>query len=326
MSIIEEEYLAEISYNYPLFSKVREGVYNCRCPYCGDSSKSKHAKHGYFYTRHGKLFYKCHKGCVSTTFESILKKEYPELYSKFKLAKFKNDTRFRVSSNRQVSQDITLKEELFIPITALSEDHLAIKYLQSRKIPVNKWNRLYYTNSITKISSKLSKYKDVKFQDGDYIVFKFIRNNSLTHIGFRNIHSSTFRYTTLELLESDKIFGFDTVNFGKQIKVVEGQFDSLFLDNCIAMSGLSCNLEILGKQDAVFVFDKEPRNKFLIQAIEKAIDAGFSVCMMDNRFVGKDINEYVINGASIQEIESYIKVYQKKGLSAKLELQRFKRI
>jgi hypothetical protein len=325
MSTLEEEYLADISYNYPLFKKVREGVYNCRCPYCGDSAKSIHAKHGYFYTRHGKLFYKCHKGCTSTTFESILKKEYPEIYTRFKLDKFKNGNRYKLTVSKPLTSS-SVKEELFIPISSLQDTHPAIKYLTSRKVPPEKWNRLYYTNSIKKIAAKLSKYQDVNFQDGDYIVFKFIRNNSLTHIGFRNIHPSSFRYTTLELSETDKIFGLDVVKFDRQIKVVEGQFDSLFLDNCIAMSGLSCNFEILKSHDAVFIFDKEPRNKFLIQAIEKAIESGFAVCMMDDRFIGKDINDYVINGASVQEIESYIKVFQKKGLRAEMELNRFKRV
>ena len=38
-------------------------------------------------------------------------------------------------------------------------------------------------------------------------------------------------------LNKQKIFGLERVNFTKQVKIVEGPIDSLFISNCVAAAG-----------------------------------------------------------------------------------------
>ena len=49
----------------------------------------------------------------------------------------------------------------------------------------------------------------------------------------------------------------DRVNFNKTVYIVEGPFDSLFIDNAIAMAGADVDWKLLEGKDVVFVFDNE---------------------------------------------------------------------
>ena len=52
----------------------------------------------------------------------------------------------------------------------------------------------------------------------------------------------------------------------KFVIVVEGPFDSMFLDNAIATADANLSMtEYLGKDNLILVFDNEPRNKFILK-------------------------------------------------------------
>lgn len=330
MSYIEEEYLERISYNFPLFKKTKSGTYNCRCPFCGDSKKSKTAKHGYFYTKGGKLFYKCFK-CRSTTFDKILKELEPDLYLEYKLEKLDNKPRLTLQKDIERKQEKKHKDTKIdiISLKDLDKDHIAKKYVMNRRIPLDKWNRIFYIDDIKKISSKLSEYKDIKFPSGDFLVFKFIKNNRLTHIQFRNLNpiSKNFRYITLEFIETDKLYGWDYIDENKPIKVVEGPIDSLFLSNCVGMSGLTCNSNSLEGKDVTFIFDNEPRNKWVVRSIERIIDEGHKICILDGiANEEEDINDLVKRNIPLTEIENYIDNNSFDGLRAMMKLNEWKRV
>ena len=68
----------------------------------------------------------------------------------------------------------------------------------------------------------------------------------------RAFHNPTqMRYITV-MLEKDapKIYGLDKINESKPIFIVEGPFDSLFLDNSVAMAGS----DILGRLVGAIIF------------------------------------------------------------------------
>ena len=61
MSIrIDTNYIINLSSQLEKFSKKGDYTYNCRCPICGDSQKSKSKARGYFYKKQNDMFYKCH--------------------------------------------------------------------------------------------------------------------------------------------------------------------------------------------------------------------------------------------------------------------------
>jgi hypothetical protein len=108
--------------------------------------------------------------------------------------------------------------------------------------------------------------------------------------------------------EHPKLFGLNKVNINKRIWVVEGPIDSLFVPNCIAIGGADFNstelLQYADKDKFVFLYDPECRNYELIQTIEKRINEGFNVCILPEsiRKYGKDINNFIENGLTVDEI------------------------
>jgi hypothetical protein len=321
MTQLQEEYLQLIKWHFPLLKKTRQGVYNCRCPFCGDSKKNKTSKHGYFYTKNNNMFYKCYK-CISTTFDKVLERIDPELYLTYKIDSFKASRHFLIQE--PIKKEPEVLDLKFKSVRELHDTHPVVQYVVDRVIPRYSWDNIFYIDDINKVSSKLEKYKETNFPNGDCLVFKFIRDNRLTHILFRNVSPTCpkgFRYTSLELISDvPKVFGYERVDETKQIKVVEGPIDSLFLGNCIAMSGTSIDYSFLKNKDVVFLFDKEQRNKHVIRAIEKVVDEGFKICLFDDTFNGKDINDFVKNGKSVVDIEGYIRYNTVQGLEAKLQL------
>jgi hypothetical protein len=122
-----------------------------------------------------------------------------------------------------------------------------------------------------------------------------------------------------------KIFGLNTVDWDKPYKLVEGCLDSLFLENCIAMSGADGNMSSLKNvENASVCFDNEPRNSEIHKRMQKLINSGIQVCIWPKNMKGKDINEFVLNGHNSQEIENIIKKNLFKGLEAQLRFNNWK--
>jgi hypothetical protein len=127
--------------------------------------------------------------------------------------------------------------------------------------------------------------------------------------------------------DEKKVFGLHRVRKEDRIYVVEGQFDSYFLPNCVASgdSNLGGVAAIFPELDTVLVYDNERRNKDIVKQIEKSIDAGHSVCLFPDDVPGKDINEMIQNGLTSDEIKDIIDRNTHKGLSAKLTFTSWKR-
>jgi hypothetical protein len=90
------------------------------------------------------------------------------------------------------------------------------------------------------------------------------------------------------------------------------------------MNGAEGNTSSLENiENAIFVFDSEPRNKEIHKRMEKVIRAGCSICIWPNDLPGKDINEMVMNGR--EDIEQIILNNSYKGLEANLKLMSWRR-
>ena len=150
-------------------------------------------------------------------------------------------------------------------VSSLNYDHKAKLYVQKRQIPASEQYKLYYApkfnewvNSI--IPGKLPKLEN----DSPRLVMPFIdKKGNLFGFNARAFRDNELRYITIMIDEDmPKIFGLDTVNFSKKYYVIEGPIDSLFIDNSVAMAGADGNAKGLeNTENAVFVFDNEPRNK-----------------------------------------------------------------
>ena len=64
---IDIKYLSLISPQLQQFKKKSDFLWNFRCPYCGDSQKSRTKARGFVYRKKNALFYKCHNCALGTT-------------------------------------------------------------------------------------------------------------------------------------------------------------------------------------------------------------------------------------------------------------------
>ena len=138
---------------------------------------------------------------------------------------------------------------------------------------------------------------------------------------------SKLKYITIILNEnSPKIYGLDKVNFNKIVYMVEGPFDSMFIDNCIAMVGADIDKKFFDnklKTNFVMIYDNEKRNKQIVDRIEKSIDYHLPVVIWPDSIHEKDINDMVLSGL---DVESVIKLNTYSGLKAKLKFTNWKKI
>ena len=114
----------------------------------------------------------------------------------------------------------------------------------------------------------------------------------------------------------------NTVDYEKTIYITEGPFDSLLLENGIAMAGADVSSDSLDGTTHVFVYDNEPRNVQIVSRISKHISNGESVVIWPNNIKEKDINDMYLAGLSVNEIVQS-NTYQ--GLTAKLKFNDWKK-
>jgi hypothetical protein len=107
--------------------------------------------------------------------------------------------------------------------------------------------------------------------------------------------------------------------------VVEGQFDSLFVDNCVASgdSNLLGVVDYFATGDWTLIFDNEPRNREIVRNLERAIDKGYKVVIFPSDLEQKDINDMVLAG---HDVMTLIRENTYKGALAMLRFQRWKRV
>ena len=80
------------------------------------------------------------------------------------------------------------------------------------------------------------------------------------------------------------------------------------------------------KDNAVYIFDNEPRNTVIIKKIENLITQGYRVCIWPKNIKEKDINDLIMSGYSKVEIEDIIHNNTFSKLSAIQQLNNYKEV
>lgn len=305
---------------------------NFRCPLCGDSQKSRSKARGWLLERDNSFFYYCHNCGASQSFAFFLKNVDPLSYNNYIAEKFiKKDNQTKlVSVPQKFDIPKTHKNDplkLIKKVSQLEWDHPIKKYIQKRQIPANQHYKLYYAG---KFKTWINQIIPDKFsnpgKDEPRLVIPFLdKYKKVFGVSARGFDPNGIRYITIMFEDRPKIFGLDTVDFNKQYYVVEGAIDSLFIQNAVAMAGADVNLNALEniQENAIFVFDAEPRNKEIHKRMEKVIDSGYKICIWPTNMPGKDINEMYLNG--LTNIANTIKQNTYKGLEAKLKFTEWRK-
>ena len=69
----EEEIIEKLAPSLSKFGKVRDGVYQFRCIYCGDSRKNPNKRRGYLYLKGNSYNYCCHNCNHRGSLKELLK-------------------------------------------------------------------------------------------------------------------------------------------------------------------------------------------------------------------------------------------------------------
>jgi hypothetical protein len=148
-------------------------------------------------------------------------------------------------------------------------------------------------------------FQEITHDEGRIIIPFRDKEGSVFGFQGRSLSSSGLRYITVLLQEGQpKIFGLNSIDYDKTIYITEGPFDSLLLQNAIAMAGADASVSDLGNSDIVFVYDNEPRNVQITTRILKHISDGESVVIWPSSIKEKDINDMYLSGHNVQEIVS----------------------
>ena len=333
MSYLDDKYLGLISPRLEKFRKIRGGVYNFRCPYCGDSQRHKNKARGYIYKNKADYNFKCHNCGVTRSFTYFLKDRDPPLYDEYVMERYKEgltgkgtvtpEPKFIFSQPKFRKKDIC--DEL-AKISELNTTHRAKKYLVNRGITEDTLSKFYYCPDFKRWTNKHKKIYDTTDNDDDRIIIP-LRNSKGELFGYQGRSldpTSKMRYITVMLDENaPKIYGLEKINTQKPIYILEGPFDSLFMENSVAMCGSDVDIRTFGWSNYIWVYDNEPRNREIVNRLERSINRGDQVVIWPSNIKEKDVNEMILAKHNICDI---IKTNTFSELKAKLQLNLWKKV
>ena len=328
-SYIDVKYVNIISPFLQQFKKKGDFLWNFRCPYCGDSHKSRTKARGFIYRRKNDLFYKCHNCGVGTTLGKLIEHLDSKSYKDYIMERYKSGVKtVNKEPEFKFNEPVFRSKDVCSTLNSLEElqdDHPARKIIDRRNLPISSYKDLFLCPEFYKFTNKLIPNKFPSL-DGDHprllIPFRDEEGEIFAYQG-RAFGDEQPKYLTIKLQERDKIFGLDKIDKRKEVLVVEGPLDSLFLDNCIAVAGADVpNLDC----DFTVVFDNEPRNKELLKQVEKAINRGHKICLWPEGMEYKDINDMILGGYTKEEIQDLIKHNTYQGTAATLWFTKWRKI
>ena len=208
-----------------------------------------------------------------------------------------------------------------VDLPKASEIPTAKLYLEKRGLDPTKF---YYTDKFKAwVNTLVEKFDNIEY-DEPRIIIPLIYENQLIGFQGRALGPNSVKYITIMLEENaPKVYGIDKINEKEPIYIVEGPFDSHFLDNSVAMVGADLDTRPFGWSNYIWVFDNEPRNREIVNRISKTIDRGEQVVIWPNNILEKDLNDMVLSGHDVQTV---IKSNTYVGLEAKLKFNTWKRI
>jgi len=323
MDLIDSKYIGLVSSRLQKFKRVKADLYNFRCPICGDSQRNKNKARGYIYLVKNNTNFKCHNCGASLSFNNFLKELDPMLYKQYTMEKFKEGhtgKNFVVETPKFEFTKPVFKRKLDLP--KASEVPIAREYLERRKLNPQKF---YFADNFKQWTNTQKVTFDAVSKDESRIIIPMYDSES-NLIGFqgRALESNPVKYITVMLSDdAPKIYGLDQVDSSEPIYIVEGPFDSTFVQNSVAMCGSDIDIRTFGWSDYIYVFDNEPRNREIVNRISKTINRGDKVIIWPTSIEQKDINDMVLSGLNVMDV---LKSNTYSGLEAKIKFNNWKKI
>ena len=323
MDIIDSKYVNLVSSRLQKFKRVKANLYNFRCPICGDSKKHKNKARGYLYQVKTNTNFKCHNCGASLSLNNFIKKIDGTLHKQYTLEKFKEGHTgrgFVVEEPEFKFKKPVFRKKLDLP--KASENADAREYLEKRKLNPDKF---YFANNFKRwVNTKKQTFDTIGRDESRIIIPMYDRDKNLIGFQGRSLVPNSVKYITVMLEDSaPKIYGLDTIDEKLPVYVVEGPFDSTFIDNSVALCGSDGDLGYLKGSDIILVYDNEPRNREIVGRIGRCIERNQRVVIWPSSIEEKDINDMVLAGHNVQDVVDS-NVYS--GLEATLKFNDWKKV
>ncbi len=322
MNLVDSKFIGVISARLEKFKKVKNNLYNFRCPICGDSKKNKSKTRGYLYNVKADINFRCHNCGASMTFSNFLKELDPVSHKQYVFERFKNNSTGRGTVVEEPTFNFEtpkFKKKLSIPLC--SEVQRGRDYLEKRRLDPKKF---YWAEDFTGFINSIKPTFGSNVPKEPRIIIPLYYEKELIGVQGRSVNPSPVKYiTTIFYDDAPKIYGLDNIRRDAPVFVTEGPFDSTFLLNSIAMCGADGDVGKWGVSTPVWVYDNEPRSKEIVQRISNTIDRGEKVVIWPSNIHEKDINDMVLAGHDVQSI---VELNTYEGLEANLKFTTWKRI
>jgi hypothetical protein len=323
MDLIDSKYIGLVSSRLQKFKRVKADLYNFRCCFCGDSQHNKSKARGYLYPVKNNTNFKCHNCGASMSFNNFLKELDPMLHKQYTLEKFKEGytgKNFVVEEPKFEFAKPVFKKKLDLP--KASENPVAREYLEKRKLNPEKF---YYADKFKEwANTQKHTFSTIDRDESRIIIPMYDTESNLIGFQGRALGPNLVKYITVMLSDgAPKIYGMEKVDSTKPIYIVEGPFDSTFIQNAVAMCGSDIDIRSFGWCDYIYVFDNEPRNREIVNRISKTIDRGDKVVIWPATIQHKDINDCVLAGLNVMDV---LKSNIYSGLEAKIKFNNWKKI
>jgi len=334
--IIDTKYLSLLSPRLDRFKKVRDYLWNFRCPQCGDSHKSKSKARGYVYRKKTDLFFKCHNCGVGQSVGNLIKDLDPYLHKQYIMERYRAG---ETGKRKSKAPDFKFETPKFKPkkttidlpsIESLPKEHYARVYCEGREIPQQFMDKIFYAEDFKNWALSVCQvdYSNLMGKEPRLVIPFFDRDNQLIGAQGRALQESKIRYVTVKVHEdAPKVFGLERWNSDQHTYLVEGPIDSLFLPNCLAMAGADMSdLSILDKDKTTLIFDNEPRNFQIARNMIKSLQDGWKVVIWPNSITCKDINDMVLTSIKDARLVEIINTNTYSGQRGEWEVHSWKKV
>lgn len=345
---IDTKYINTISSRLQLFKRKSENLWNFRCPFCGDSQKKKHKCRGYLYTKNGTVSYSCHNCGVGLSLANFFKRLDMSIFKDYQMEMFingndkqstnpcpaPNSKMLSVKTNTKSRLSVKSKVSGLPTIYSLALEHPAREYLSYRGIVgSNQLKNLYLAEDYKEYAdTHFKKYTNIIPEMRIVIPFKK-RDGTIFAVQGRLVipNNNSLRYITLKECDDVKVYGLNDLDYSRTVHICEGAFDSMFVDNCIAMGGADIDgirdiLPDIKSENLVFIFDNEPRNAEIVKRMDKIISKGFSIVIWPNTFIYNDINESIVDGLTEDDVNAIINTNTYSSMQAKIKISEWRRL
>jgi len=170
-SYIDVKYVNLISPYLQQFKKKGDFLWNFRCPYCGDSQKSRTKARGFVFRKKNDLFYKCHNCGVGATLGKLIEHVDSNTHKDYIMERYKSGVKtVNKEPEFKFNEPVFRSKDICSTLNSLSEleaHHPARKIIDRRNLPISSYKDLFLCPEFYKFTNNLIPNKFPSL-DGDH--------------------------------------------------------------------------------------------------------------------------------------------------------------